>query len=1191
MRRIVPLLLLLLCWTSQAWAATRYVSPGGGGTACAETNPCSADTGQSQTQPGDTLLFRGGDYGSLRIGSDHTLRGGTSASNQTTFASYPGELATVGVIVVASYGGPTYQYITFDRFHLNCAGSENAIFIGTSSIGTSGGNAAVHHITVKNTEAHNCPASCIHAVNATDVTFTNMHAHHCGTNRLDHSFYTCGKRMIIEDSDVHDSSGYGLQIYYHDDSGDRTCNDDTIIRRNRIHDLYSTDTAVTLDQGSRILFYNNLVYNNTAGIRSICQDAYGTQIFNNTFYGLNDKAIDLCGTPNVQNTQIKNNIIANSGSAVAIAAGATGTVTSNNLCYSVSGSTFGCDHSGDPAFNNAGLADFRITTGSAAKNQGTTLANVPDDASSPRVARPSGSAYDIGAYEFDEGGGPPPPTGPTVRYMAPGGSDGNSCEASKNTATPKQNFSSAIPCMAAGDTLQLRGGTYNQRLQPTSYSSHPNGTDYGAGAVTVMGYPGETAILTQVVDFSWDSGLHHWILKDFTIDGTAVAQATGDSGAFWAGQGVHHIRLDNLTIQRQLGGWIGIAISGQASDLIEIINSRISGFEYGFYMRGTNWLVDKNEIFNNEGYGVHVYDSGSTIVSGNIISNNYVHDNGQSLAHGTLSAGIVISHGTDNRAINNIVTGQGVQGNCLAGIQVGNQSTNSKVYNNTIVDNGACPGISINAGDPVGTDIQNNLIFNNTGGQIQNNGVSFTSGKNLCGASGTGCELVTSDPKLTNTGSGAARYKLQTTEPRSPAIDAGNALAAVPTDIAGVSRPQPSDGSYDIGAYEAPAGGGRVSPGTFWVSSSGGVDPPTRTCGAALNNINAPLLTFNAGRACLTVSGDKLFLRAGSYEGSMSTQTQPIASGTDWANATTIAGYGTEVATLSLPSTSDVAMYFNASNQFIVLDRLILDCHNQTNSNGLAMTTGTHHIRFQNGEIRNCHFEPVYIENSDNNEILSSNIHGSAIKDCIGLTAGSDNTILRSNTIHMCAGAGIIAGNPNTGTVIRNNQIRNVGTTGIALFSLTSPEVINNVVYSNNLGIQLFSGTSNAKVYNNTVYGNTTDGIRMDTDVTGTLLTNNISASNSGVQIVGPATQLTNLTTAPPFAGASAGDFHLTSASTTAIDMGTPLTTDVPTDYEGVPRPQRTGYDIGASEFQSTETLPGVAIRQPYWKGQGFFWR
>ena len=102
-------------------------------------------------------------------------------------------------------------------------------------------------------------------------------------------------------------------------------------------------------------------------------------------------------------------------------------------------------------------------------------------------------------------------------FVAPGGS-GSAC----TQAEPCAEIATGARKLQAGDTLYLRGGTYAQTLRPTDYGG-ASGTSY-SHAITIAGYPGETAIVTGVVDFNTTSGLHHIILKDFTLDGTARAQ-------------------------------------------------------------------------------------------------------------------------------------------------------------------------------------------------------------------------------------------------------------------------------------------------------------------------------------------------------------------------------------------------------------------------------------------------------------------------------------------------------------------------------------------------------------------------------------------------------------------------------------------------------------------------------------------
>jgi parallel beta-helix repeat protein len=285
-------------------------------------------------------------------------------------------------------------------------------------------------------------------------------------------------------------------------------------------------------------------------------------------------------------------------------------------------------------------------------------------------------------------------------YVAPGGS-GSVCTQTE----PCAEIATGGRKLQPGDTLYLRGGTYAQPIRPTDWGG-ASGTSYSQ-AITMAGYPGETAIVTGIVDFNWSSNLHYWILKDFTLDGTGRAQNDGTSEAFYAGASVHHVRLDNMTVQREPRGWPGIAING-ACDACEVINSRIRGWEYGLYITGTNWLIHNNEIDHNEGYGVHIYDSGSSGVSGNTVSQNRVHDNGLTLAHGTNSAGILLSSGSNNRAMGNTVWNQG---HAIAGIQLGrgvNQVTGNTIYSAQApcIDEG--PGSS-------GSTVQDNICHRTDG--------------------------------------------------------------------------------------------------------------------------------------------------------------------------------------------------------------------------------------------------------------------------------------------------------------------------------------------------------------------------------------------------------------------------------------------------------------------------------------------
>src|SRR5207249_12263130 len=128
--------------------------------------------------------------------------------------------------------------------------------------------------------------------------------------------------------------------------------------------------------------------------------------------------------------------------------------------------------------------------------------------------------------------------------------------------------------------------------------------------------------------------------------------------------------------------------------------------------------------------------------------------------------------------------------------------------------------------------------------------------------------------------------------------------------------------------------------------------------------------------------------------------------------------------------------------------------------------------------------------------------------------------------------------------------------------------VYDNLIYGNWSGIQISTGspTTNAKVYNNTIYGNINWGIDLESGSSGAVIKNNIIYQNpTAITNSGSFTILSNnLTTDPNFVNASASDFRLRSGSP-AIDIGVDLSSEgVTTDFAGRTRPQGSGFDIGA---------------------------
>ncbi|MCK9641514.1 MAG: hypothetical protein M0R39_16540 [Prolixibacteraceae bacterium] len=155
-------------------------------------------------------------------------------------------------------------------------------------------------------------------------------------------------------------------------------------------------------------------------------------------------------------------------------------------------------------------------------------------------------------------------------------------------------------------------------------------------------------------------------------------------------------------------------------------------------------------------------------VTNNIFRNNLVYNTSSSGAHFMLTWGNYLYNNTFDNC-------KGSYG----AIALTNGATSVGCLNTTITNNilsNCSSGVILQSGGSI-TSESNNLFYNNT-----SNG-------------STGTNVVLGNPLYVNANTG--QYKLQSS---SPAKDAGAAISAVTTDMAGTKRPQGT--AYDIGAYE-----------------------------------------------------------------------------------------------------------------------------------------------------------------------------------------------------------------------------------------------------------------------------------------------------------------------------------------------------------------------------------------------------
>ena len=369
----------------------------------------------------------------------------------------------------------------------------------------------------------------------------------------------------------------------------------------------------------------------------------------------------------------------------------------------------------------------------------------------------------------------PDVTHAAIYYVATTGNNSNPGSQTQPFRTINKGFS----VLSAGDTLEIKGGTYPESIHLTG--GFPTGNSW-SNPVTIKAADGETVTVRPNVAGEWQvfnfgsSGVQYIIMDGLIIDAVKTRQGVNIHS------GAHHIRLQNVEIKNATEQ--GIIIVGQytgISDYNEFLNMNVhnngtTNKDHGIYMATNNNLVENGEWYDNAGYGIHLFNGYGLQANDNIIRSNRVHGNGW--AGG---GGIILSSGLRNSAYNNIVWDN------IHGMSVAyNGVADTKLYNNTVYDNKGGKGIRIRPGS-TNTTVMNNIVYAN-GTDILDEANNSTISNNL-----------TTNPNFTN--ASAQDFSLKD---GSAAIDAGMTIAAVTLDISGTPRPQGN--SYDIGAYEYQTG-------------------------------------------------------------------------------------------------------------------------------------------------------------------------------------------------------------------------------------------------------------------------------------------------------------------------------------------------------------------------------------------------
>jgi hypothetical protein len=416
-------------------------------------------------------------------------------------------------------------------------------------------------------------------------------------------------------------------------------------------------------------------------------------------------------------------------------------------------------------------------------------------------------------------------------YVAVNGSDANAGTFEKPFAT----INKGANLLVAGDTLYIRGGTYNQTV-----SVENSGT--ASEFITVMGYLGEAAIIdgqdilpTGVWGVLFNVVGNYVAVRDLTV-----------KNSNWMGLALrgHHIQAISVKSHRNKEN--GILVSGEYG---RVENCEVwwncKSNEYGRNERG-GWasglsaarypkyaLLRKNKVWNNWGEGLSTYEAENTIIEENFVWDNwgpniYLSDTKYTVCqrnmvyrtvgnpasgYGGSEAGIMMGDekynppSSDNKIINNFVKGTNTCFNFWQGTS-GGGLINTLIAHNTFVASYMETNLTITYGTHSNTRIESNIIEQSDSLPVasisgSNSGLSFSynlwSKDPPSGASGMGD--VIDEPKLAKTGAvgpGELTPEWFKILAGSPARDRAKVISEVSEDFFRIAR-----GKYpDMGAYE-----------------------------------------------------------------------------------------------------------------------------------------------------------------------------------------------------------------------------------------------------------------------------------------------------------------------------------------------------------------------------------------------------
>lgn len=315
----------------------------------------------------------------------------------------------------------------------------------------------------------------------------------------------------VEFNEVANNNGSGVWFDYANGGSQ------IIIRNNYIHNNGPVEAAIFMEASKNGLIYNNVITNNER--RGIYISASnGMKVYNNTIYGTKTHAaVEVNGMPRSGQTltgnSVYNNIISNTSGKfdINIAKPNGSSIANNtsnyNVIYRSSGSPqmmWGSSiytsllnwskatsqdknsQIANPLFANpsssSAASNWSVKSSSPAVNKGMSISAVPEDFAKKK--RPSGAAYDVGAYESGSTttstSTSTSSTGPSIQMSSPA-QDGAKVSGSISIASTASDSDGIVSMKVYVDGALKKSGTTNA----ISYSWSSSGARVGTHQIMV----------------------------------------------------------------------------------------------------------------------------------------------------------------------------------------------------------------------------------------------------------------------------------------------------------------------------------------------------------------------------------------------------------------------------------------------------------------------------------------------------------------------------------------------------------------------------------------------------------------------------------------------------------------------------------------------------------------------------------